>query len=210
MDTTEKLLIGGVAVVALYFLIGRKTAGAIELPAQTQKRVMDQHAWIWGAGVDQGVEPAIIAALIDVESSGDPDARGAAGEVGLMQILPATGKWICTLSEQQLRDPIFNIRCGTKYLRYNLDEFGGNVAASLCGYNAGTRNVWIDETRSGKIVAPGDAKRYSRKVMERVPAYREVFRRQYPAYYGMMFRPDKWFLNFNQFDGLGFLPAPSL
>lgn len=200
MDTTEKLLIALAAVLGLYFVTRSARGEPPVTSGQAQERVMKNSRWIWEAGVKRDVEPAIIAAVIDVESSGDPDAVGSADEVGLMQILPSTGKWICGLDAARLKDRYTNILCGTQYLSYCLQEMNGNVAASLCAYNAGPRNVWIDTSRQSKIVAPSGSKRYATKVMERVTNYRERFRQEYPTYYGILFRPEKWFLNFDQFD----------
>lgn len=200
MDVVEKLLLSAAALTGMYIIAKRASGSVLISPGQAEERVMKNYVWLWKAGVERDVEPAIIAALIDVESAGDPDAIGAAGEVGLMQILPSTGQWICGLPADRLKDPYTNVMCGTQYLRYCLDQLKGNVAASLCAYNAGPRNVWVDESREGKIVAPSASKSYSIRVMERVPGYRERFRQEYPTYYGLTFRPDKWFLNFDRFD----------
>ena len=73
--------------------------------------------------------------------------RGNAGARGLMQITPSTAKLIEKLSGGQtfkfddLSDPDINIRYGTFYLRYLLDEFGNNEVAALAAYNAGEANV---------------------------------------------------------------------
>lgn len=201
MDTTEKILWGGAVGLGFYFLLLRGSEAApILIPSQVRHNVMDHADWIWRAGVEHNVEPALIASVIHRESEGDPGAIGAAREVGLMQILPSTGEWMCGQTSGQLLDPIINTRCGAKYLRYLLDMFNGNIAASLCAYNAGPKNVWVDETRGGKIVAPASSKRYSQYVMERVPSYRELLIQRYPTYYRIQFRPDQWFLNFGMFD----------
>jgi len=203
VDNTDKLLIvGGAVVVGLIFLTGGAAAAPFVSLRAVRDRVMKQAEWIWRAGKDQRVEPALLAAMIDVESSGVVDARGEAGEIGLMQIIPATGKWICDYSSAQLADPALNIRCGAIYMRYCLDRFNGNIAASIAAYNSGPDNVWVDMSRGGKIVAYSAAKRHAMKVMGRVTDYRVLFRQRYPTYYGLMFRPDQWFLNMGDFDGL--------
>lgn len=201
MDTTDKLLIGGAVVIGLYFVLsGGAAAVPFLIPKAVRDRVMKQAELIWRAGSDHRVEPALLAAMIDVESSGVVDARGAAGEIGLMQIIPATGEWICDYSPSQLADPAKNIRCGAIYMRHCLDLFNGNIAAAIAAYNSGPKNVWVDVPRGGKIVAYSAAKRHAVKVMSRVPDYRVLFRQRYPTYYGLMFRPDQWFLNMGDFD----------
>lgn len=202
MDTTGKLLLGGGVALGLYLLLrGDGAAGSIIMPTEERRRIMAFGDVIWGAGAVHNVDPAIIAAIIDVESDGDPNAIGGDGEVGLMQVLPGTSDWMkCNLTVGQLQDPINNTRCGAKYMRYCLDYFDGNIAAALCAYNAGPRNVFVDTSRGGLIVANSKVKKYSAAVMHRVPAYREEFRRFKPTYYGLMFRPDQWWLNMNDFD----------
>ena len=84
-------------------------------------------------GKEQGVDPALVAAVVFVESSGRPGVIGSSGEVGLMQILPTTAKWIYNISAEQLLQPAKNIQAGTAYLRYCVDRKAGNVLAGLAG-----------------------------------------------------------------------------
>jgi len=65
--------------------------------------------------IGTGVSPAYAACIIEHESDWDPDAVGAAGEIGLAQILPDTGEWLAGLAgmswdEQRLYDPVYNMR----------------------------------------------------------------------------------------------------
>ena len=82
------------------------------------------------------IDPALIAAVIDVES-GFRDQTSHAGARGLMQITPETADTIETLSGgetfvyEDLADPDLNIRYGTFYLRHLLDRYGDNEAAAL-------------------------------------------------------------------------------
>ena len=85
------------------------------------------------------VEPELVAAIIQVESSWYPKAVSEAGACGLMQVIP---KWnpkkngtLYTCDE--LKDPETNIKAGTKALRWWLDRSRGNVPLALCAYNAG-------------------------------------------------------------------------
>ncbi len=91
----------------------------------------------WG-GV-YGVDPALILAVIGAESSGDPSARGAAGEVGLMQVMPATASWMLgrPVGAGELRDPSLNVRAGAAYLAWQQGRYGGDTAAVVSAYNAG-------------------------------------------------------------------------
>ncbi len=86
------------------------------------------------AGERHGVDPRLLHAVIWQESKYKLKARSNAGAQGYMQLIPATAaRFDCT----DAYDPIQNIEAGTKYLRWLLDRFDGNVVLALAGYNAG-------------------------------------------------------------------------
>jgi len=88
-----------------------------------------------------GVDPRLIAAIITVESRWDPDAVGAHGERGLMQILPSTGAWLASvmgLEHYDLSDPATSVEMGTFYLSALIAEYG-SVDVALAVYNGGPR-----------------------------------------------------------------------
>ena len=98
-----------------------------------------------GESKAQGVPIGLIVAIINVESSWNQDALGRDGEIGLMQILPATARWMGFAgADAELFDPAVNIRFGTKYLKFQLDRFNGSVDHAIAGYNAGTPLTRID------------------------------------------------------------------
>ncbi len=110
------------------------------------------------------LDPYLIAALIAQESGYNPDARSGAGAVGLMQIVPATGRaWarklgIGRFTTHSLTVPETNIRIGTAYFADQVVRLG-SVHAALAAYNAGptparrwsaanaglARDEWIDD-----------------------------------------------------------------
>ena len=93
---------------------------------------------IFDAGEREGVDPRFIHAVIWQESKYDMTATSHAGAQGLMQLMPATAKRFgCT----DPNDPVSNIAAGTKYLRWLLKRFSGNVELALAGYNAGEGSV---------------------------------------------------------------------
>jgi soluble lytic murein transglycosylase-like protein len=95
----------------------------------------------------QTLDPALIKAVIAVESSFEPDAVSVKGALGLMQIIPATGARYGLAERrnrtiaQQLLDPTTNVRIGARYLRDLLDLFGDDLALALAAYNAGEASV---------------------------------------------------------------------
>jgi soluble lytic murein transglycosylase len=92
------------------------------------------------------LDPALLAAVIYTESKFDPDARSAAGAVGLMQLLPGTAEGIATRTGgsrfvvSDLVNPEINVRYGAWYLRHLLDKYGDERTA-LAAYHAGQANV---------------------------------------------------------------------
>src|ERR1043165_2014059 len=89
---------------------------------------------IMRAGERYGVDPRFIHAVIWKESKYKPRARPYVGAQGLMQLMPATAR---RFGCADANDPAANIDTGTKYLRWLLERFHGNVSLALAGYNAG-------------------------------------------------------------------------
>ncbi|TKT80428.1 lytic transglycosylase domain-containing protein [Aquamicrobium sp. LC103] len=85
-----------------------------------------------------GISPALAHAVIRVESNYRQDARGQAGEIGLMQIKPATARMLgYSGSVKGLYDPDTNIRYGMKYLAMAQELGGGSTCGTILKYNAG-------------------------------------------------------------------------
>jgi hypothetical protein len=83
-----------------------------------------------------GVPPELAVALAYHESGLDPQRIGQAKEIGLMQILPSTGKMM-GYSPGELHDPDKNIEAGLKYLKQQLDTFGNAPEIAALAYNRG-------------------------------------------------------------------------
>jgi soluble lytic murein transglycosylase len=101
------------------------------------------------------LDPALIAAVIYAESKFNPRPSPAGAE-GLMQILPATARFIAhrtggtAFTSDDLATPQVNISYGSYYLRYLLDRYDGNETLALAAYNGGEANVdgWLARARA--------------------------------------------------------------
>jgi soluble lytic murein transglycosylase len=138
---------------------------------------------------DKGLDPALIAAVIYTESHFRDGQTSSAGAEGLMQITPATARYIARKSGgtafvvDDLATPQVNISYGSYYLRYLLRRYGGNLDFALAAYNAGEGNVdrWIadaqarDRALTIKAIPYGETRAY----VQRVLTVRGQYRRSY-------------------------------
>lgn len=119
-------------------------------------------AEIEAAAQEFGLEPAHLYAVVLAESSFRPDAVSSVGAVGLMQIMPDTGRWLAgklgmkdTFTPDMLTDPAVNVRLGSWYLRFLLDRYGGDMTCATAAFHAGQGTV--DQWLSNPAYSPDDA-----------------------------------------------------
>jgi len=93
---------------------------------------------VLAAAEETSVEPALIHAVISVESGYNPSARSRAGAVGLMQLMPQTAE---RYGVTDRLDPAQNIRGGARYLRDLKAMFNNQLHLVLAAYNAGEEAV---------------------------------------------------------------------
>ena len=86
------------------------------------------------ATLDTDVSPALVLAVMGVESGGNPEAVSSSGAVGLMQLIPATAD---RFGVEDSTDPAQNIKGGVAYLDWLLDEFNNDPVMVIAAYNAG-------------------------------------------------------------------------
>ncbi|MEP6958839.1 MAG: lytic transglycosylase domain-containing protein [Nitrospirota bacterium] len=112
------------------------------------------------------VQPALLLAVMRVESSFNPTAISKAGAVGLMQLIPETA---IRHGVRNLYDANENITGGAKHLRYLLDRFHGNIRLALAAYNAGERKV----DRYGQIPPYKETQDYVKRVLVYYRSYKK-------------------------------------
>jgi soluble lytic murein transglycosylase len=113
------------------------------------------------------------------------DVRSSAGAIGLMQLMPATGKEVAaTISLpysgiDTLTDPQSNIRLGTTYLSQMAERYGGNRVLATAAYNAGPHRVdnWLPltGTQDARIWIENIPFNETRKYVRRVMAAETIF-----------------------------------
>ena len=103
------------------------------------------------------LKPELVAAVVEAESRFKPTARSGAGAVGLMQLVPKTGRW---MGARDLTNPAQNVAAGAKYLKYLNERFDGNQTKVIAAYNAGEGNV----KRFGGVPPFKETKNYLKKV----------------------------------------------
>lgn len=99
------------------------------------------------------LDPALVYSLVRSESGFAPDARSVAGALGLMQLMPGTGRDVARMlgmrppNRRALLDPDTNVRLGSAYLNTVLNRFGNHEILATAAYNAGPHRVqrWIPD-----------------------------------------------------------------
>lgn len=123
-------------------------SGGEQLPTEILEVIFPVNYWplLQKHAAAKGLDPYLLAALVAQESTFDPVIRSSANAIGLMQILPSTGRQyarrlgIRPFSTPRLTEPEVNVRIGTTYFADLVQEFGG-VHYALASYNAGESRV---------------------------------------------------------------------
>jgi soluble lytic murein transglycosylase-like protein len=158
--STLSPLATGTDTAATTATAGLASTGVSELPAD-----VPYGAEITAAAKKYGIDPALLAGLVKQESGFKADAGSPAGARGLTQLMPATA---AGLGVTNLLDPVQSLEGGAKYLRAQLDAFGGDVTRALAAYNAGPGAV----KRYGGVPPYAETQNYVRAVQANAAAYR--------------------------------------
>ncbi|GAA4014101.1 hypothetical protein GCM10022280_10600 [Sphingomonas swuensis] len=141
-------------------------AGELELPAEAITLTTPSAAPVaYAALVEQVAEthqisPALLEAVVWQESRWRHNARSPVGAIGLAQLMPGTAR---DLGVNPL-DPAANLAGGARYLRQQLDRFGGDVERALAAYNAGPGRV----LRASGIPRIRETQNYVRSIVDRL------------------------------------------
>ncbi len=114
---------------------------------------------IFAAARRHRLNPRLVAAMVRAESAFDPRAVSHKGAVGLLQLMPATARRFGLTSAERYR-PERNLEAGTRYLRWLLDRYEGELPLALAGYNAGETNV----ARYGGVPPFRETREYIRRI----------------------------------------------
>jgi len=142
--------------------------------------------------VANGLDPYLVASLIRQESEFNPLAVSHANAVGLMQLLPRTGKLVARQEklrryrDSQLFTPAVNLQLGTRYFRGMVDQFGGSFEYALAAYNAGSDRVeeWLgqgkyrDAEEFVESIPFTETREYVQAIMRNASVYRQLYEAQ--------------------------------
>ncbi|HEX4784734.1 MAG TPA: transglycosylase SLT domain-containing protein [Candidatus Sulfotelmatobacter sp.] len=139
--------------------------------------------------VTNGLDPYLVASLIRQESEFNPLAVSRANAVGLMQLLPKTGKVVA--HEESLKhynatllfSPAVNLQLGTRYFRSMVDKFGGSFEHALAAYNAGSDRVedWMgqgpyrDSPEFVESIPFTETREYVQAIMRNASVYKQLY-----------------------------------
>jgi hypothetical protein len=120
----------------------------------------DKAALLARTAARYSLSPALLEALVWQESRWHNEAVSPKGALGLTQLMPATAQALGV----DPRDPEANLEGGARYLRIQLDRFGGDVVKALAAYNAGPERV----ERAGGVPVIRETQAYVAAIMARL------------------------------------------
>jgi soluble lytic murein transglycosylase len=136
-----------------------------------------------------GLDPYLVASLIRQESEFNAQALSRANAVGLMQLLPKTGKTVAKqvklrgYSSPQLFTPSVNLALGTRYFKDMVDKYNGQFEYALAAYNAGSDRVgdWLgqghyrDPQEFVESIPFTETREYVQAILRNANVYRQLY-----------------------------------
>ena len=136
-----------------------------------------------------GLDPYLVASLVRQESEFNALALSRANAVGLMQLLPNTGKTVAKqvklkgYSAPQLYTPAVNLELGTRYFKEMVDKYNGQFEYALAAYNAGTDRVgdWLgqghyrDPQEFVESIPFTETREYVQAILRNANMYRQLY-----------------------------------
>jgi soluble lytic murein transglycosylase len=162
-----------------------------DLPRKYWEALFPKAFWTdlkrWSAA--NGLDPYLVASLIRQESEFNPNAVSRANAVGLMQLLPKTGKLVAKevklkrYTASQLYTPAVNLQLGTHYFRGMVDKFGGSFEYALAAYNAGSDRVdeWLaqgkyrDPQEFVESIPFTETREYVQAILRNASVYKQLY-----------------------------------
>ncbi|NLZ38903.1 MAG: lytic transglycosylase domain-containing protein [Firmicutes bacterium] len=141
-------------------------------------------------GMEYGIDPLLVVAVIHTESKFNPEAVSRKGALGLMQIMPSTANWIAQqlqlapLTKEEIMEPEINIRLGTWYLASLTKEFNGRLDVVIAAYNGGrgevgrwlANGVWSGKFTDRQAIPFPETREFLYKVRTAYRRYQELYR----------------------------------
>ena len=140
-----------------------------------------------------GLEPALVFGLIRQETRFMPQLRSSVGAAGLMQVMPATARWVAKKigldwrNPELISDPLVNLKLGTSYLKLVLDDLGGSQAMAAAAYNAGPgrprrwrEGPWVETAIWAENIPFNETRDYVKKVLSNAAVYSALLDSQKP------------------------------
>jgi len=132
--------------------------GKNQVLRQNSRDSGDYHQIVHEKASNYNIDPSLIKAVIKTESNWNCRAVSRKGAMGLMQLMPSTAN---DMNVRNPFDPEENIEGGTKYLKYLLEKFNGDLTLALAAYNAGPKTV----EKFGYVPPITETKQYVNRVL---------------------------------------------
>lgn len=127
-------------------------------PGKSAAVSADYSSYIQKSARKYEIEPELIHAVIRTEFNGNNRAVSKKGAMGLMQLMPSTAN---DMNVSNPFNPEENIEGGTRYLRYLIEKFNGNLTLAIAAYNSGPKTV----EKYGSVPPISETRQYVNRVL---------------------------------------------